>query len=237
LDDYIGYNEIAQSWINTPAPINEDATLRLVGGNANGIKPYGDLSEFIPIVKRLKSLQTGSVLLNETNVEWHQWEHRGTVKKILCNIFGGSRVELSTSKYKFESSYKPGGTLSAAVGPWANIIVKSGQDGTGCGRWAYLTYELKEDSYRTVITAYRVCKQHKPCPKTAYMQEHTIQYADEELRPFIIDPHRQKSINLEHFVQELKEKGHHLLIFIHANESEQHNFSTWTGVTTDPWAP
>jgi hypothetical protein len=72
LDDYIGYNESAQSWINAPAPINEDETFRLVGGNANGIKPYGGLAEFIPIVERLKSLQTGSVLLNETNVEWHR---------------------------------------------------------------------------------------------------------------------------------------------------------------------
>jgi hypothetical protein len=29
---------------------------------------------------------------------------------------------------------------------------------------------------------------------------------------------------LEHFVQELKDKGHHVLIFIYANEDEQHQF-------------
>jgi hypothetical protein len=78
-------------------------------------------------------------------------------EKILRNNFGGARVEFSTSKSKFESSYKPRGILSAAVGPWANRVVKSGQDGTRCGRWAYLNYALKEDSYMTVITAYRVC--------------------------------------------------------------------------------
>jgi formylmethanofuran dehydrogenase subunit D len=117
-------------------------------------------------------------------------------EKLLRSTFGGERVEFSTIKSKFESSYKPGGTLSAAVGPWANRVVKSGQDGTGCGRWTYLTYALKEYSYMTVITAYRVCKQHEPGPKTAYMQEHTIQYTDEELIPFIIDPHRQKIIDL-----------------------------------------
>jgi hypothetical protein len=66
LYDYIGYNESAQSWINAPAPINEDETFRLVGSNANGIKPYVDLAEFITIVERLKSLQAGSVLLNKT---------------------------------------------------------------------------------------------------------------------------------------------------------------------------
>jgi hypothetical protein len=89
LDDYIRYNESAQIWINAPAPINEYQTFWLVGGNANGIKPYGDLSEFIPIVERLKSLQAGSVLLNETNVEWYRWEHRETAKKILRTTLAG----------------------------------------------------------------------------------------------------------------------------------------------------
>jgi hypothetical protein len=56
------------------------------------------------------------------------------------------------------------------------------------------------------------------------MQQHTIQYADEELRPFILDPHRQTIIDLDQFVQELKDKGHHILIFIDANEDEQHQF-------------
>jgi hypothetical protein len=58
----------------------------------------------------------------------------------------------------------------------------------------------------TMITAFRVCKQHEPGPKTAYMQHHTIQYADEELIPVIIDPHRQTIIDLENVVQDLKEK-------------------------------
>jgi hypothetical protein len=54
------------------------------------------------------------------------------------------------------------------------------------------------------------------------MQQHKIQYADEELRPFIVYQHRQTIIDLEHFVQELKDKGHHILIIIYANEDEQH---------------
>jgi hypothetical protein len=58
--------------------------------------------------------------------------------------------------------------------------------------------------------------------KTDYMQQHTLQYADEELRPLIIDPHRQTIIDLEHCVQELKDKGHHVLIFIDANKDEKH---------------
>jgi hypothetical protein len=157
-------------------------------------------------------------------MEWHRWKHHENAQKLLRNTFGGARVEFSTSKSKFEISYKPGGTLSAAVGPWAKRVVKYGQDGTGCDRWTYLHYALKEESYMTVITAYHVCKQHEPGQKTAYMQQHTLQYADEDLIPFIIDPHRQTIIDLEHFVQELKDKGRYVLIFIDSNEDEQHQF-------------
>jgi hypothetical protein len=93
LDEYIGYNESAQIWINAPALINEDGMFRLVGGNANGIKPYGNLAEFISIVERLKSLQAWSVLLNETNMEWHRWEHLETAKNTPQHFWRGkSRV-------------------------------------------------------------------------------------------------------------------------------------------------
>jgi hypothetical protein len=69
LDDYIGYNESAQSWVNSPAPINENETWRIAGGNSNGVKPYDDMKELIPIVERIRNLQAGRILLNETNVE------------------------------------------------------------------------------------------------------------------------------------------------------------------------
>jgi hypothetical protein len=41
----------------------------ITGGNSNGIKPYGNMKELIPIVERLRNLQAGGILLNETNVE------------------------------------------------------------------------------------------------------------------------------------------------------------------------
>jgi hypothetical protein len=92
LDDYIGYNESAQSWVNSPAPINENETWMIAGGNSNGSKPYGDMKELIPIVERLRNLQAGGILLNETNVEWHKWEHRDNAQKLLRNTFGSANV-------------------------------------------------------------------------------------------------------------------------------------------------
>jgi hypothetical protein len=97
LDHYIGYNESAQSWVNSPAPINENETWRIAGGNSNGIKPYGDMKKLIPIVERLRNLQAGGTLLNETNVEWHKLEHRENTQKLLWNTFGSANVEFSTT--------------------------------------------------------------------------------------------------------------------------------------------
>jgi hypothetical protein len=103
------------------------------------------MKEAIPIVERLRNLQAGGILLNETKVEWHKWEHRDNAQKILRNTFGSANVEFSTTKEKFESRVKPGGTLAAAVGDWSHIVVKTGIDDTGCGRWSYITLALKED--------------------------------------------------------------------------------------------
>jgi hypothetical protein len=37
---------------------------RFIGGNSNGLKPYGDLKKIITIVDKLRDLQAGSILLN-----------------------------------------------------------------------------------------------------------------------------------------------------------------------------
>jgi hypothetical protein len=58
------------------------------------------MKELIPIVERLRNLQAGGILLNETNVEWHKREHRENARHLLRNTLGGANVEYSTSKEK-----------------------------------------------------------------------------------------------------------------------------------------
>jgi hypothetical protein len=217
LDDYIGYNESAQSWVNSPAPINKNETWRIAGGNSNGIKPYGDMKELVPIVERLRNLQAGRILLNETNVEWHKWEHRENAQQVLRNTFGGANVEYSKSREKTESRVKPGGTLAATVGDWSLREVKTGCDNTGCGRWSYITLALKEDKFLTLVSAYRVCDQTNPGNTTASAQQYKIKYEDEELRPFLLSPHQQTLIDLEYFVKDLKDANHEVLLFMDTN--------------------
>jgi hypothetical protein len=62
--------------------------------------------------------------------------------------FGDALVEYSTSNTKFEGRYKPGGTITAALGPLTHRVVNSGSDGTCRGRWSYVTYVGKgEEAY------------------------------------------------------------------------------------------
>jgi hypothetical protein len=56
------------------------------------------MKELIPIVERMRNLQAGEFLLNETNVEWHKWEHRENAQQLFWNTFGGANVEYRTSK-------------------------------------------------------------------------------------------------------------------------------------------
>jgi hypothetical protein len=117
LSEYVDYNKDVLLFGSAPEPIEEDKTWRLVGGNTNGIKPYGGSAELISVMERLKLLQTGTVAFQETNLEWYNKGYRDEFQKLLVKAFGVSRVDQSTTKDKFETSpFKPGGTASAARG-------------------------------------------------------------------------------------------------------------------------
>jgi hypothetical protein len=117
-------------------------------------------------------LQNGTVAFQETNLEWHNKGHWDEFQKLLVMAFGTARVDCSTTKDKFEtSSFKPGGTASAALGKMVHRVVKTGRDDTGCGRWSYITFNGKENKYITVINAYRVCVQRDTGYTTASKQQ------------------------------------------------------------------
>jgi hypothetical protein len=132
LSEYVDYNKDVLLFGHAPEPIEEDKTWRLVGGNTNGIKPYGGSADLISVMEMLKLLQTGTVAFQETNLEWHNKGYRDEFQKLLVKAFGAARVDHSTTKDKFETSpFKPGGTASAALGKMVHRVVKTGRDDTG----------------------------------------------------------------------------------------------------------
>jgi hypothetical protein len=179
---------------------------------------YGGYADRISIMERVKLLQTGNVAFQETNLEWHNKGFRDEFQKLLVKAF---RVDNSTTKNKFETSpFKPGGTVSAALGEMVHRVVKIGRDDTGCGRWSYVTFNVKENKHITVINTYRVCSQRDPGGTTASREQQCVQYADEELIQYVLDPHKQTLIDLQYFVQELLQGGYEVIIFLDANQEE-----------------
>jgi hypothetical protein len=66
-----------------------------------------------------------------------------------------------------------------------------------------------------------VCSQRDPGDTTATKQEQCIQYADDELRPYVLDPHKQTLIDLQYYVQELQQEGKEVIIFLDASQDDQ----------------
>jgi hypothetical protein len=96
------YTNSGKVYGDMPPPIDERATLRHVGGNANGIRPYPKDAGMISMCSNLRGLQVGSVSIGETNVEWQKYEWRENTHHALRKTFGDASVEFSTSKAKFE---------------------------------------------------------------------------------------------------------------------------------------
>jgi hypothetical protein len=110
------YSKDTQLYGDIPTPIDETAIWRIIRGNVNGIKPYGDMGDFLTILERLRALQVGTIAFSETNVEWHKFLLRYNTQSLLQKVFGSARVEYSTSSSKLETTHnKPGGTLCAAL--------------------------------------------------------------------------------------------------------------------------
>jgi hypothetical protein len=195
------------------------------------------------VLARLQLHQTGTVAFQETNLEWHNKRHRDGFQKLLVKAFGSARVDFSTTKDKFETSpFKPGGTASVALGKMVHRVVKTRGDDTGCGRWSYITFNGKDNKHITVINAYRVCSHRDPGDTAAYKQQQCIQYAYDELRPYVLDPNKQTLIDLQCFVQELQQEGDEVILFLDANQdehqtyrSQEHNecFKTKSGLHVD----
>jgi hypothetical protein len=50
FSEYVDYNKDVILFGHAPEPIEEDKNWRLVGGNTNGIKPYGGSADLISVM-------------------------------------------------------------------------------------------------------------------------------------------------------------------------------------------
>jgi hypothetical protein len=92
------YGDTGKVYRDMPLPIDKHNTLRHVGGNAKGIKPYTKNKGMMSMSSNLWGLQAGSVSIIEPNVEWQEYEWRENTYQTLRKTFGDAWVEYKTSK-------------------------------------------------------------------------------------------------------------------------------------------
>jgi hypothetical protein len=51
-----------------PTPIDPSVTWSIIGGNVNGLRPYGDMAALITVAEILRALQVDTIAFSETNV-------------------------------------------------------------------------------------------------------------------------------------------------------------------------
>jgi hypothetical protein len=131
------YSNDAKCYGNVPPPIDTRETWQIIGGNVNGLRPFGDMASSIKVTERLRALQTEPVEFSETNVECHKYELRENMQKLFTKSFGAACMEYCTSSDKFETTYHNiGRTTYGALGQMVHRVISSGRDEKGCGRWS-----------------------------------------------------------------------------------------------------
>jgi predicted AAA+ superfamily ATPase len=51
-----------------------------------------------------------------------------------------------------------------------------------------------------------------------------MQYAYDEVRSSVVDPHKQTIIDLQYFVQDLQQEGEEVILFLDANQNDQRTY-------------
>jgi hypothetical protein len=77
------YSNDAKCYGSMPNPIDTSVTWRIIGGNVNVLIPYGNMAALITVAERLRAIKAEKIALSETNVEWHKFQLRDNMQKLL----------------------------------------------------------------------------------------------------------------------------------------------------------
>ncbi len=195
----------------------DDATFRIAFQNVRGL-PYDKMGlTYDALFQSMKERHVNIFGCVETNVNWTVEREAAKMKRSASKTLRHAHVNYVTSEMTFDTVYKPGGALLGVTGKWTGRILESGYDPRGLGRWAYVRLTGKGNTKLTVITAYRVCEQSVPGPKTVMTQEYCL--LAEQLTDHILTPRQQFLDDLADFIDNKVGEGDEIVLAIDANES------------------
>jgi hypothetical protein len=216
-------NSPDEAWGDT-ATTKPENHIRFFFQNVNGLPSRQQQRSILTKIGPLHDLQTDIIGLAETNLEFNNANNRYATSNAFRQLFDRStNVSTTTSAVPFKRAYKPGGTLTAAVGKWCSRIESSGEDPYKLGRWSYTIFRAKNEQRIAVMTAYRVCQNAQA--KTdgtlkTYTQQRTLL---RQLIPTNDDPDpNPKQYWDRHFSEQLtkwKQLDYQIIVMLDANET------------------
>ena len=166
------------------------------------------------LIQLTQGWETDIVCLAETNTAWEEKTPRRVIQKISKKYDDTCCWTVSSSSINMGNFLKPGGTGILATNGFPGKTIERGTDPWRLGRWSYIVLHGK---YRKllIVTGYRVGKRtSKAGPSTAWSQQKTLllkaKRTEEPQTAFITD--------LRHWMEEYKQKGYCIVLFLDANE-------------------
>jgi hypothetical protein len=138
--------------------INKEGSYEgIIFHNINGLKDEHNWLQIMLTMKEINASIFGLAELNTTmkGYSFQKWN------EITKKVFRTSKSTALESDLKFDTEYKPGGTMTSVVEKWQERVTGKGADKSGLGRWSY-TIISSNSQKLAIITAYKPCKTSGP---------------------------------------------------------------------------
>ena len=195
----------------------QNNSIRIFFQNVNSIDTDREGGDFSTICKDVILTGTDVLMLAEPNLCHLHNKVRNNLHQAASKELSHPLILLSSSKLKYRSHKKPGGTLTLTHGNTRSRVYQSGTD--NYGRWSWLTLKGKNQSV-TIITVYQVgdnqdylTNAKKGC-KTFRLQLYVMGLKDQRQGT----PKELLLQDLTSFVEQKQELGHQIIICGDFNE-------------------
>ncbi len=200
-------------WGDTLRTEKPENTFRIYGINPNGFrmdKQGGDITEFFAVAS---SLQVDLIGCAEHNLDFNQFRVQNGTHQAIQYTVEHSKTVWSNTPTKFESMYKPSGTMNNTVAR----VKETGSDELGC--WSYIKLSGKDNKVITFITVYQVCKKPSAAVEkdlcTAHSQQQSLLTQQNKKDPSPIKHFRK---DLGKFLKTCDDEKELLVLFRDFNE-------------------
>jgi hypothetical protein len=178
--------------------------------NIQGL-PRHNNDKFKAIIDTMDQLSVSIMGFAEPNLAI-KTKRKDQFQKILRQQFNQGHITTSESDLTFPTEYKPGGTITAATGPWTTRITGRGTDPHGLGRWSYIKMQSKKKKL-IIATIYR--PNETKGTKTVWTQQYLLLRTKGIMKP---NPVKALYRDLDRQLEEWREDNCEIILMMDANE-------------------